>query len=111
MGPNNEALIKGAVAEAFAPRSHVHLLHGHAIVAPGPILTETVTRDFPIVVRKFVEDEATRGCAAAPEDTAEALAFLASVPSRNITRQALAADCGVFTYASGSTAYLNAFGE
>lgn len=80
-------------------------------VAPGLILTETVARDFPAEWRKLVEDETPRDRAGAPEDIAEAVAFLASDAARNITGQTLVADGGVSIHIPGFTAYRNAFGE
>ena len=80
-------------------------------VAPGLVLTETVAKDFPAAMRKLVEDETPRDRVGAPEDIAEAVAFLASDAARNITGQTLVADGGVSIHIPGFTAYRNAFGE
>lgn len=80
-------------------------------VAPGLVLTETVARDFPAEMRKLVEDETLRDRVGAPEDIAEAVAFLASDAARNITGQTLVADGGVSVHIPGFSAYRNAFGD
>lgn len=80
-------------------------------VAPGLVLTETVAKDFPAEMRKLVEDETPRDRVGAPEDIAEAVAFLASDAARNITGQTLVADGGVSIHIPGFAAYRNAFGE
>lgn len=80
-------------------------------VAPGLVLTETVARDFPTKWRKLVEDETLRDQAGAPEDIAEAVAFLASDAARNITGQTLTSDGGVSVHIPGFAAYTAAFAE
>ena len=80
-------------------------------VAPGLVLTETVLRDFPADMRRLVEDETPRDRIGAPEDIAEAVAFLASDAARNITGQTLVADGGVSIHIPGFTAYRNTFGD
>lgn len=80
-------------------------------VAPGLVLTETVLKDFPAAMRKLVEDETPRDRLGAPEDIAEAVAFLASDAARNITGQTLVADGGVSIHIPGFSAYREAFGE
>lgn len=79
-------------------------------VAPGLILTETVARDFPPKLLKLVVDETPRGCAGAPEDIAETVAFLASDAARNITGQTLAVDGGVSIHLPGLQAWIDEFG-
>lgn len=80
-------------------------------VAPGLVLTETVAKTFPPQMLKLVEDETLRDRVGAPEDIAEAVAFLASDAARNITGQTLVADGGVSIHIPGFSAYLSAFGE
>lgn len=80
-------------------------------VAPGLILTETVAREFPPEWRKLVEDETLRDRAGAPDDIAEAIAFIASDAARNITGQTLVSDGGVSIHIPGFAAYCEAFGH
>lgn len=80
-------------------------------VAPGLVLTETVVRDFPPAMLKLVLDETPRDCIGAPEDIAEAVAFLASDAARNITGQTLVADGGVSMHIPGFSAYREFFGD
>lgn len=79
-------------------------------VAPGLILTPTVINDFPPHWRANVEAETPRGVAGAPEDIAEAVAFLASDAARNITGQTLVSDGGVSIHVPGFSSYSKAFG-
>lgn len=78
-------------------------------VAPGLIMTPTIARDFPPMWRKLVEDETPRDSVGAPEDIAEAVAFLASDAARNITGQTLVSDGGVSIHIPGFAAYRKAF--
>jgi NAD(P)-dependent dehydrogenase (short-subunit alcohol dehydrogenase family) len=78
-------------------------------VAPGLILTETVKRDFPPELLKLVLDETPRDRVGAPEDVAEAVAFLASDAARNITGQCLAVDGGVSMHMPGLQAWMDVF--
>ena len=80
-------------------------------VAPGLVLTETVAKDFPDAMLKLVLDETPRDRVGAPEDIAEAVAFLASDAARNITGQTLVADGGVSMHIPGFSAYRAFFGE
>lgn len=80
-------------------------------VAPGLILTETVAKDFPAKWRKLAEDETPRDRSGAPEDIAEAVAFLASDAARNITGQTLTSDGGNSIHVPGFAAYSAAFAE
>lgn len=80
-------------------------------VAPGLVLTETVARDFPPEMLKLVLDETPRDSVGAPEDIAEAVAFLASDAARNITGQTLVADGGVSIHIPGFSAYREFFGD
>ena len=78
-------------------------------VAPGLILTETVKRDFPPQLLKLVLDETPRDRVGAPEEVAEAVAFLASDAARNITGQCLAVDGGVSIHMPGLQAWMDVF--
>ncbi|MCY1297245.1 3-oxoacyl-[acyl-carrier-protein] reductase [compost metagenome] len=80
-------------------------------VAPSLVLTETVAKEFPVEMRKLVEDDPQRSRVGTPEEIAEAVAFLASDAARNITDHTLVADGGVSIHIPGFTAYRNAFGE
>lgn len=80
-------------------------------VAPGLVMTDTVAKDFPAEMLKLVLDETPRGEVGAPQDIAEALAFLASDAARNITGQTLVADGGVSIHIPGFSAYREFFGE
>lgn len=80
-------------------------------VAPGLILTPTTAKDFPVHWRKNVEDETPRGSVGAPEDIAEAVAFLASDAARNITGQTLVSDGGVSIHVPGFSTYSKAVWE
>lgn len=80
-------------------------------VAPGLVLTETVAKDFPAAMLGLVLDETLRDRLGAPEDIAEAVAFLASDAARNITGQTLVADGGVSVHIPGFSAYREFFGE
>lgn len=78
-------------------------------VAPGLILTQTVINDFPAEWRKLAEDEVLRDRAGAPEDIAQAVAFLASEAAANITGQTLTSDGGASIHVPGFAAYNQAF--
>jgi len=80
-------------------------------VAPGLVLTDTVAQDFPPAMHKLVLDETLRDRIGAPEDIAEAVAFLASDAARNITGQTLVADGGVSSHIPGFSAYREFFGD
>lgn len=80
-------------------------------VAPGLVLSETVARDFPAAMLELVLDETLRDRVGAPEDIAEAVAFLASGAACNITGQTLVADGGVSVHIPGFSAYRELFGD
>ncbi len=69
--------------------------------APGMTLTPALKAAFPPALRKAVEDETLRDQLGAPEDIAEAVAFLASDAARNITGQVLVADGGCASHVPG----------
>lgn len=70
-------------------------------VAPGMTMTPALKEAFPPHVRKLVEDETLRNRLGAPEDIAEAVAFLASDAARNITGQVLVCDGGLASHVPG----------
>lgn len=80
-------------------------------VAPGLVMTDTVANDFPSAMLKLVLDETPRDRVGAPEDIAEAVAFLVSDAARNITGQTLVADGGVSIHIPGFSAYREFFGD
>ena len=80
-------------------------------VAPGLILTEITAKEFPAHWRANVENETPLGTVGAPEDIAEAVAFLASDAARNITGQTLVSDGGVSMHVPGFSAYAQAAWE
>lgn len=106
-GATKAALIQltRSIATAYGPKG----VRCNA-VAPGLILTPTVIKDFPPHWRENVEAETPRGVAGAPEDIAEAVAFLASDAARNITGQTLVSDGGVSIHVPGFSSYSKAFG-
>jgi NAD(P)-dependent dehydrogenase (short-subunit alcohol dehydrogenase family) len=70
-------------------------------VAPGMTMTPALLEAFPPPLRKLVEDETLRDQLGAPEDIAEAIAFLASPAARNITGQVLVSDGGCASHVPG----------
>jgi len=88
--------------------------HGHEgvrcnAVAPGMTMTPALKAAFPPELRKAVEDETLRDQLGAPEDIAEAVAFLASDAARNITGQVLVADGGCASHVPGIAAFRTFF--
>lgn len=79
-------------------------------VAPGMTMTPALQEAFPPHLRKLVEDETLRDQLGAPEDIAEAVAFLASDAARNITGQVLVCDGGAASHVPGFTGFRSAFG-
>ena len=80
-------------------------------VAPGMTVTPALLEAFPPPLRKCVEDETLRDRLGAPEDIAEAVAFLASDAARNITGQVLVADGGAASHVPGIAGFRAFFGE
>jgi NAD(P)-dependent dehydrogenase (short-subunit alcohol dehydrogenase family) len=85
--------------------------HGRAgvrcnAVAPGMTMTPGLAAAFPAHIRKFVEDETLRDRLGAPEDIAEAVAFLASNAARNITGQCLVSDGGLSSHVPGIAGFM-----
>jgi NAD(P)-dependent dehydrogenase (short-subunit alcohol dehydrogenase family) len=70
-------------------------------VAPGMTVTPGLLAAFPAELRRLVEDETLRDRLGAPEDIAEAVAFLASDAARNITGQVLISDGGLASHVPG----------
>lgn len=79
-------------------------------VAPGMTLTPALMAAFPAPLRAAVEAETLRDRLGAPEDIAEALAFLASDAARNITGQLLVCDGGFEGHVAGIDAFRRFFG-
>lgn len=79
-------------------------------VAPGMTLTPALMAAFPAPLRAAVEAETLRDRLGAPEDIAEALAFLASDAARNITGQLLVCDGGFEGHVAGIDTFRRFFG-
>ncbi|WP_395329474.1 SDR family oxidoreductase [Novosphingobium sp. BL-8H] len=94
---------KAAVIQMTRAIAASHGLHGVRCnaVAPGMTMTPALREAFPPVLRQAVEDETLRDRLGAPEDIAEAVAFLASDAARNITGQVLVADGGCASHVPG----------
>ena len=74
-------------------------------VAPGMTLTPALVAAFPPPLRQIVEDETLRDRLGAPEDIAEAVAFLASDAARNITGEVLVSDGGLSNHVPGLSGF------
>ena len=90
--------------------------HGRAgvrcnAVAPGMTLTPSLIAAFPKELRQLVEAETLRDRLGAPEDIAEAVAFLASDAARNITGQILVSDGGLSSHVPGLAGFASFKGE
>lgn len=94
---------KAAVIQVTRSIAASHGMHGVRCnaVAPGMTMTPALRDAFPPPLRKAVEDETLRDRLGAPEDIAEAVAFLASDAARNITGQVLVADGGCASHVPG----------
>ncbi len=79
-------------------------------VAPGMTLTPALLAAFPAHLRSLVEAETLRDRLGAPEDIAEAVAFLASDAARNITGELLVADGGLASHVPGIDGFRQFFG-
>lgn len=79
-------------------------------VAPGMTMTPALVAAFPPPLRAAVEAETLRDRLGAPEDIAEALAFLASDAARNITGQVLVCDGGFEGHVAGIDSFRRFFG-
>jgi NAD(P)-dependent dehydrogenase (short-subunit alcohol dehydrogenase family) len=74
-------------------------------VAPGMTMTPALREAFPAELRAVVEGETMREHLGAPEDIAEAVAFLASDAARNITGQVLVCDGGCSAQVPGMAGF------
>jgi len=94
---------KAAIIQLTRSIATSHGVHGVRCnaVAPGMTMTPALREAFPSPLRKAVEDETLRDRLGAPEDIAEAIAFLASDAARNITGQVLVADGGCVSHVPG----------
>lgn len=79
-------------------------------VAPGMTLTPALIAAFPPPLRQIVEDETLRDRLGAPEDIAEAVAFLASDAARNITGEVLVSDGGLSSHVPGLAGFRSFMG-
>ena len=94
---------KAAIIQLTRSIAASHGVHGVRCnaVAPGMTMTPALREAFPPPLRKAVEDETLRDRLGAPEDIAEAVAFLASDAARHITGQVLVADGGCASHVPG----------
>jgi NAD(P)-dependent dehydrogenase (short-subunit alcohol dehydrogenase family) len=94
---------KAAVIQLTRSIAASHGVHGVRCnaVAPGMTMTPALREAFPPPLLKAVEDETLRDRLGAPEDIAEAVAFLASGAARNITGHVLVADGGCASHVPG----------
>lgn len=79
-------------------------------VAPGMTMTPALKAAFPPPLRAVVEAETLRDQLGAPEDIAEAVAFLASDAARNITGEVLVCDGGGTSHVPGLGGFRDFFG-
>jgi NAD(P)-dependent dehydrogenase (short-subunit alcohol dehydrogenase family) len=104
---------KAAIIQMTRAIAASHGKHGVRCnaVAPGMTATPALLEAFPPVLRQLVEDETLRDQLGAPEDIAEALAFLASPAARNITGQVLVSDGGCASHVPGIAGFQRFFGD
>ena len=92
-------------------------LQGHVIQAAysaskaGLIQLTRSIAAFPAQLRRLVEAETLRDRLGAPEDIAEAVAFLVSDAARNITGQVLVSDGGLSSHVPGLAGFTAFLGE
>lgn len=98
---------KAAIIQMTRSLAASHGIHGVRAnaVAPGMTMTPALREAFPPALRQAVEDETLRDQLGAPEDIAEAVAFLASDAARNITGQVLVADGGCASHVPGIASF------
>lgn len=96
------------MTRAIAASHGVHGVRCNA-VAPGMTMTPALREAFPPALRQAVEAETLRDQLGAPEDIAEAVAFLASDAARNITGQVLVADGGCASHVPGISRFRSFF--
>lgn len=94
---------KAAIIQMTRAIAASHGIHGVRCnaVAPGMTITPGLREAFPPLLLQAVESETLRDRLGAPEDIAEAVAFLASDAARNITGQVLVADGGCASHVPG----------
>jgi NAD(P)-dependent dehydrogenase (short-subunit alcohol dehydrogenase family) len=104
---------KAAIIQLTRAIAASHGIHGVRCnaVAPGMTLTPALREAFPPELREVVEAETLRNRLGAPEDIAEAVAFLASEAARNITGHVLVADGGATSHVPGIAGFRAFFGE
>lgn len=107
-GSSKAAIIQ--LTRAIAASHGIHGIRCNA-VAPGMTVTPALLEAFPPALRAVVEAETLRDQLGAPEDIAEAVAFLASDAARNITGQCLVADGGAASHVPGIAQFRAFFGE
>jgi NAD(P)-dependent dehydrogenase (short-subunit alcohol dehydrogenase family) len=78
-------------------------------VAPGMTMTPALREAFPAPLREVVEGETLRDRLGAPEDIAEAIAFLSAPAARNITGQVLVCDGGGASHVPGLAGFRQFF--
>lgn len=102
---------KAAIIQMTRSLAASHGVHGVRAnaVAPGMTMTPALREAFPPPLRQAVEDETLRDQLGAPEDIAEAVAFLASDAARNITGQVLVADGGCASHVPGIAQFRSFF--
>jgi NAD(P)-dependent dehydrogenase (short-subunit alcohol dehydrogenase family) len=98
---------KAAIIQMTRSLAASHGVHGVRAnaVAPGMTMTPALREAFPAPLRQAVEAETLRDQLGAPEDIAEAVAFLASDAARNITGQVLVADGGCASHVPGIASF------
>lgn len=104
---------KAAIVHMTRSIAASHGIHGVRCnaVAPGMTMTPALELAFPPALRAVVEAETLRDRLGAPEDIAEAVAFLASDAARNITGQLLVSDGGYASHVPGIAGFRQFFGE
>lgn len=102
---------KAAIIQLTRAIAASHGAHGVRCnaVAPGMTMTPALAAAFPPALRRAVEEETLRDRLGAPEDIAEAVAFLASDAARNITGQVLVADGGCSAHVPGIARFRDFF--
>jgi NAD(P)-dependent dehydrogenase (short-subunit alcohol dehydrogenase family) len=79
-------------------------------VAPGMTLTPALLAAFPPPLRQIVENETLRDRLGAPDEIAEAVAFLASDAAANITGEVLVCDGGAASHVPGAAGFRSFMG-
>lgn len=102
---------KAAIIQMTRSIAASHGRHGVRCnaVAPGMTMTPALQQAFPPQLRQLVEGETLRDQLGEPDDTAQAVAFLASDAARNITGQTLVADGGCASHVPGIAGFRSFF--